>query len=244
MPVFSPAPSKPCSKTIVRMVLVAVVALPGSVARGDWLGRLGALAWYPELASQQVARGHGRPPCRSDLQYRLQPLVCYPAFASGQASPAIGRVSEHDVIEPLRLWIVPVILALFALIGGRTAVAQERVDLTTWPGVTPDITAVVAMRKGRSPAPIWLIRTNLGSISAANAAANIGAAPGASAADRLQHRIVHIQPSVANTTRDNTVLIAAPRRHDERGEVAIGASVSIKLEATHRNAVLRCGSSK
>ena len=47
MPVFSRAPSKPCSKTIVRMVLVAVVALPGSVALGDWLARLGGfgVAW-------------------------------------------------------------------------------------------------------------------------------------------------------------------------------------------------------
>ena len=36
--VFSRAPSKPCSKTIVRMVLVAIVALPRSVAPGDWTG--------------------------------------------------------------------------------------------------------------------------------------------------------------------------------------------------------------
>jgi hypothetical protein len=36
------------------------------------------------------------------------------------------------------------------------------------------------------------------------------AAPGASAADRLQQRIVYIQPSVANTTQDNAVLIAGP----------------------------------
>ena len=43
VPVFSRAPSKPCSKTIVRMVLVAVVALPGSVALGDWLGASGRL---------------------------------------------------------------------------------------------------------------------------------------------------------------------------------------------------------
>jgi hypothetical protein len=47
--VFSRAPSKPCSKTIVRMVLVAIVALPRSVALGDWLGRLGGFGW-------QVAR--------------------------------------------------------------------------------------------------------------------------------------------------------------------------------------------
>ena len=47
VPVFSRLPSKPCSETIVRMVLVAVVALPRSVALGDWLGRLGgfAVAW-------------------------------------------------------------------------------------------------------------------------------------------------------------------------------------------------------
>ena len=38
VPVFSRAPSKPCSKTIVRMVLVAVVALPGSVALGRLAG--------------------------------------------------------------------------------------------------------------------------------------------------------------------------------------------------------------
>jgi pimeloyl-ACP methyl ester carboxylesterase len=37
-----------------------------------------------------------------------------------------------------------------------------------------DIAAVVAMLKTRSPAPIWLIGTSRGSISAANAAANIG----------------------------------------------------------------------
>ena len=40
VPVFSRAPSKPCSKTMNCMVLAAVVALPGSVAPGDWLGRL------------------------------------------------------------------------------------------------------------------------------------------------------------------------------------------------------------
>ena len=38
VPVFSRAPSKPCSKTIDRMVLVAIVALPRSVAPGDWPG--------------------------------------------------------------------------------------------------------------------------------------------------------------------------------------------------------------
>jgi alpha-beta hydrolase superfamily lysophospholipase len=37
-----------------------------------------------------------------------------------------------------------------------------------------DIAAVVALLKTRSPAPIWLIGTSRGSISAANAAANIG----------------------------------------------------------------------
>jgi hypothetical protein len=37
-----------------------------------------------------------------------------------------------------------------------------------------DIAAVVAMLKTRSPAPVWLIGTSRGSISAANAAANIG----------------------------------------------------------------------
>lgn len=137
------------------------------------------------------------------------------------------------------------IIALLLLIGGRAAVAQERVDLPTRPGVTQpvyitaapapkasvilfpggsgvvvqvrnnfllrvapqfvaqgmtvavidtasdrptgmgaqarattehvaDIAAVVAMLKTRSPAPIWLIGTSRGSISAANAAANIG----------------------------------------------------------------------
>jgi pimeloyl-ACP methyl ester carboxylesterase len=137
------------------------------------------------------------------------------------------------------------IIALLLVIGGRTAVAQERVDLPTRPGVTlpvcvtaaptpkasiilfpggsgvvvqvrnnfllrvapqfvaqgmtvavidtpsdhpsgmgaqarattehvTDIAAVVAMLKTRSPAPIWLIGTSRGSISAANAAANIG----------------------------------------------------------------------
>ena len=39
-PVFSRVPSKPCSKTMNCMVLTAVVALPGSVAPRDWLGRL------------------------------------------------------------------------------------------------------------------------------------------------------------------------------------------------------------
>jgi predicted alpha/beta-fold hydrolase len=138
-----------------------------------------------------------------------------------------------------------VYVALLMLIGGRTAVAQERVDLPTRPGVTlpvhitaapvpkasvilfpggsgvivqvrnnfllrvapqfvaqgmtvavidtpsdhpsgmgaqarattehvTDIAAVVAMLKSRSPAPIWLIGTSRGSISAASAAANIG----------------------------------------------------------------------
>ncbi len=137
------------------------------------------------------------------------------------------------------------IIALLPLIRGQTAVAQERVDLPTRPGVTlpvyitaaptpkasvilfpggsgvivqvrnnfllrvapqfvaqgmtvavidtpsdrpsgmgaqarattehvTDIAAVVAMLKARSPAPIWLIGTSRGSISAANAAANIG----------------------------------------------------------------------
>src|SRR5689334_5292734 len=37
-----------------------------------------------------------------------------------------------------------------------------------------DITAVVAMLKSRSPAPVWLIGTSRGSPSAANAAAKIG----------------------------------------------------------------------
>jgi hypothetical protein len=37
-----------------------------------------------------------------------------------------------------------------------------------------DITAVVAMLKSRSPAPVWLIGTSRGSLSAANAAAKIG----------------------------------------------------------------------
>jgi predicted alpha/beta-fold hydrolase len=140
---------------------------------------------------------------------------------------------------------LPAIVALLLLIGGRMAVAQERVDLPTRPGVTPpvyitavpapkasvilfpggngvvvqvrnnfllrvapqfvaqgmtvavidtpsdhpsgigaqaratpqhgtDIAAVVAMLKARSSAPIWLIGTSRGSISAANAAANIG----------------------------------------------------------------------
>ena len=146
------------------------------------------------------------------------------------------------MIEPLRF---PVIVALCALIAGRPAASQERVDLPTRPGVTQpvyitaapspkasvvlfpggsgvvaqvrnnfllrvaprfvaqgmtvavidtssdhpsgmgaqaraaadhvtDIAAVVALLKTRSPAPIWLIGTSRGSISAANAAANIG----------------------------------------------------------------------
>jgi hypothetical protein len=37
-----------------------------------------------------------------------------------------------------------------------------------------DIAAVVAMLKSRSPAPVWLIGTSRGSLSAANAAAKIG----------------------------------------------------------------------
>jgi hypothetical protein len=54
VPVFSRTPSKPCSKTIVRMVLVAVVALPGSVAPGDWLGRQGGSWWLrPSMASRR-----------------------------------------------------------------------------------------------------------------------------------------------------------------------------------------------
>ena len=69
----------------------------------------------------------------------------------------------------------------------------------------PRLTAVVAMRKGHSPTPIWLIRTNRGSISAAMRRRDPTAAPGASAADRLQQRIVYIQPGVANTTQDNAV---------------------------------------
>jgi len=143
------------------------------------------------------------------------------------------------------LRVLIAIIALLLLLGGRTAVAQERVDLPTRPGVTlpvyitaapapkasailfpggsgvvvqvrnnfllrvapqfvaqgmtvavidtpsdhpsgmgaqarattehvNDIAAVVAMLKTRSPAPIWLIGTSRGSISAANAAANIG----------------------------------------------------------------------
>jgi dienelactone hydrolase len=48
--------------------------------------------------------------------------------------------------------------------------AQAR---TTTEHVT-DIAAVVAMLKTRSPAPIWVIGTSRGSISAANAAASIG----------------------------------------------------------------------
>jgi alpha/beta superfamily hydrolase len=146
------------------------------------------------------------------------------------------------MIGPLRF---AVIVALFALIAGRPAVAQERVDLPARPGVTQpvyitaaaspkasvvlfpggsgvvaqvrnnfllrvaprfvaqgmtvavidtpsdhpssmgaqwratadhvtDIAAVVAMLKSRSPAPVWLIGTSRGSISAANVAANIG----------------------------------------------------------------------
>ena len=66
VPVFSRAPSKPCSKTIVRMVLVAAVALPGSVALGElagepwglwraWIGFGSAGRWRLFVDRQKVA---------------------------------------------------------------------------------------------------------------------------------------------------------------------------------------------
>jgi predicted alpha/beta-fold hydrolase len=120
---------------------------------------------------------------RIDLAPR--PGVTQPVYFTAAASPVASVIlfpGGTGVVASVRTNFLLRVAGQFSAQGINVAVADAPSDQANGIG-TPfrqssqhaaDIAAIIALVKSRSPAPVWLVGTSRGSISAANGAARIG----------------------------------------------------------------------
>lgn len=122
---------------------------------------------------------------RTDLPSR--PGVSQPVYVTGVPSPKASVIlfpGGSGVVAQVRNNFLLRVAPRFVEQGMTVAVFDTPSDHLSGMGAqfrataehATDIAAVVAMLKSRSPAPVWLVGTSRGTISAANGAANPGAA--------------------------------------------------------------------
>ncbi len=120
---------------------------------------------------------------RIDLATR--PGVTQPVYYTAAASPVASAIlfpGGIGVVASVRSNFLLRVAGQFAAQGINVAIADAPSDQANGMS-TPfrqssehagDIGAIIALVKSRSPAPVWLVGTSRGSISAANGAARIG----------------------------------------------------------------------
>lgn len=135
------------------------------------------LLWLTSLTTAAAAQE------RFDLSSR--PGATQPVYITAAAAPTASIIlfpGGSGVVSAVRNNFLLRVAPRFVGQGMTVAVIDAPTDHMAGMGAqfrstaehANDIAAVVALLKTRSPAPIWLVGTSRGSISAANAAASIG----------------------------------------------------------------------
>jgi pimeloyl-ACP methyl ester carboxylesterase len=132
-----------------------------------------------------VLIGGGKAMAQEHLDLPTRPGVTQPVYITTASLPKASVIlfpGGSGVVTQVRNNFLLRVAPRFVAQGMTVAVIDTPSDHPSGMGAqaraatdhVTDIAAVVALLKNRSPAPVWLIGTSRGSISAANAAANIG----------------------------------------------------------------------
>jgi hypothetical protein len=127
----------------------------------------------------------GSASAQEQINLTTRPGITQPVYFTPARSPAANVIlfpGGSGVVSAVRNNFLLRVAERFAANGVNVAVADVPSDHGGGMPVqfrqsrehATDIAGIVAMLKSRSPAPVWLIGTSRGSISAANGAASIG----------------------------------------------------------------------